>query len=335
MALTSCNAHRHYRAYLLENESGDTFTEKANAIGVERNKRVCISLETMRVGFLHRSTELYFGFEFDRGITAFENKLYNWTGGRDLWLITDVIGRDSENPFNEKRSFKISSIKFDQESFSFLPIDANDKVVFDGIADTPYDVTFRLYTVHGIPTKRALLDIGSQSIFKAGWFAAQGFLNATTDYLGKEIVDLVTNKTEEQLFWEKILLKFSAELEFEGSFRLMPVMPAEKNKTDKIYSLYDFVKSEIDADYDKKHDKKEQDKENGLCKDDYKNIYYCKDGTVRLPENREEYLQVYKHVREKLKSVLLPDYPLDMNATTWKDDLSKSYIKFKVKESCN
>lgn len=257
LILGGCATNKYYNPKLVmgKDSTTDVFVSNLgnnNAIAVPENKKVKININEIRVGYLHRNAAR--GLFWDKGPRIAETKYYDVLGGRDLWLIADIVPREKGSLLRQKgkRIYSFTSIKGNQESFSFFPLSSKEQLIFDeefGPNDTSsYEVKLKLYSVHGVDYKTLLLQAADSSIGKLLLDSAVGFVTATGNFLAKEVLDYFKKQTEsDPLFIEEVLLKASADLEFSGSFILQT---GESSLTEQKYALYDVVKSELDSNYD-------------------------------------------------------------------------------------
>lgn len=259
LILGGCATNKFYNPKLVVEKSPATNTFVSNpgnntAIAVPDSKKIKINIDEIRVGYLHRNATR--GLFWDKGPRIGETKHYDVLGGRDLWLIADIAqhGKGTLLRHKGKRIYSFTSIKGNQESFSFFPLSSKEQTIFEEefkVDDnvSSYEVKLKLYSVHGVDAKELLLQAADSSIGKLALDSAVGLVTATGNFLAKELLDYFKKKTEsDPLFIEEVLLKASADVEFSGSFILQKGDPPAF--TTKTYALYDVVKSELDSDYD-------------------------------------------------------------------------------------
>ena len=261
---TSCGVSpRHYRSYLFEDPSQSTPASKfvisgSNAINVSKGRRVKITLDEVRIGFVHREMKRYAGLGFDKDTGFFYEEFTKeeGLGGKELWLLAVAVPKDPTDPLGLKAQQLVyaSSIKLDQESFSFLPIDDNEKMLFDIVANTSYRIDFRVYSVHGVEVKKAFLLTAKSSIGTWLWSSSKLLAQSTFKFLGDGLFTGLEAEAQQPLFFEQILLKANAELELLGAINLIAVDRRIQNaqdaykqdpETPRTYILYDIVKSNM------------------------------------------------------------------------------------------
>ncbi|MEY4711857.1 MAG: hypothetical protein RIS88_1307, partial [Pseudomonadota bacterium] len=119
----------------------------------------------------------------------------------------------------------------------------------DVITNKGYHVEIQVYSVHGVALKRQLLITARSGLGDLAWTAVKGAAKLSWGFLTEGLFSAIESKAKEPLFFEQLLLKASAELEFKGSVDLVL---SEKSPTasSASYILYDLVKSELDRDRD-------------------------------------------------------------------------------------
>lgn len=355
--LTSCGPNiRHYRSYLYEqkqegakqeqDQKGDSFVASgSNSILVVKGRRAIVGLKEIRIGFVHREMKRRSGIGFWPDIGPYWKQFtpQEGLGGKELWLLGIAVPKDPTDPLGLKAQQLVyaSSIKLDQESFSFLPIDGTEKTLLDVIANTSYDIDFRIYSVHGVEIKRGLLLAAKSSIGAWAWESLRILGTGMLNFLGEGLFTGIEGKAKQPLFFEQILLEAHAELEFKGSINLIAVDDEAKSDNNQAQSkpgrdfiLYDIVKSEYDRDLNGKLDCKEQKEQEGLrCADN------PPAALTAIPKDMQEYVDVYKflHFGKKRRfpsaDKVKEDLQSASNPTTEQlDDLARSYIRIDVRE---
>lgn len=343
--LTSCGPYtRHYRSYLYEqkqegttkenNQKSDSFVVSgSNSIPVQKGHRATVRLKEIRIGFVHREMDTRSGIGYQPKIGFYWKQFTpeEGLGGKELWLLGIAVPKDPTDPLGLKSQQLVyaSSIKLDQESFTFLPIDETEKTLLDVIANTSYDIDFRIYSVHGVELKRRLLLAAKSNIGAWAWESFSMFWTGTIKF-GEELFAGLKEKAKEPLFFEQILLKAHAELEFKGTISLVAVN--DSNLEDgREFVLYDIVKSEYDRDLNGKLDCEEQKSPD--CKSKLPTAL------TTIPKDMLEYLKAYKVLHsydekhfpsaEKVKAE--PRSDSNANHALELDALAKSYIRIEVR----
>nr|MBI3613713.1 hypothetical protein [Nitrospirota bacterium] len=345
IAQLGCAEHRHYHAYLLEQQpEGQYGMKTTNAIRVPKDKHLRIVLDTLRVGFSK-----------DERIKD-PHTDHTSLGGRDYWLVTEMFSLDFRDPLGlkEKRFVTVSNVKTDQESLGFLALDDGERVLFDAITDTSYRVRMSLYRIHGFELKKQILKT-AQGFLPALYDQLKLLATAAGNFLAKPAVDLIIGQTETPYFYEKALLEAGAALEFSGTFDLIRVesggnSPAIPGQTQ--WALYDVIKSELDRDGDGAIDGDVTSNVTSLYADNRikgdslkKASLFIRneDNTVDssllgAPQDIQGYVEAYlffhRHTPVRLASkeiaeIELPD-PKGTADAAVRNDLTKAYILFSV-----
>lgn len=317
-----------------------------NVIPVKKNQHIRVSIPEIRVGFTHRDPAHCSGIALvkQRWICAYEFSSEKGLGGRDYWLLIDMIGLDRNDPLGlrQTRIFRASYVKQDQLSYGFLPLEEAEQIVFDGISDLSYQITVKLYSVHAPDHKKDLYALGGSSVLLTAWNALYGLATATGNFLAKDVIDAIRQKTKEDpSFVERILLQASAELEISGTAQLLLSDSVSSPKRD--YLLYDIIKSRYDRDYDGKLDddvRKEIEEQVKQIKDDFKDISYVKSGNLpndfllRLPRSQDEYELFFRIIYSSGPYNIESPDDLRNRLTTidqlTRDQLTRSYIRIHV-----
>lgn len=261
---TGCVSNKYFRPYLFEKAKADDMGSNCDtnsescylmlsppSIEVPQKAKVKIYLNDIRVGFSHRNTnDVYLE---SNGLRVAETSAKNSLGGREFWLVTDIVPLKANSPLDPpgSRFSFATSVKENLESFSFFPMDFEEKQIFNQNIDSSYRVKIRLYQVNGVELKKYLLRVSETSIAKAAYDSVKTFLSS----IGKGIFTagftaLEKEVEEDGLLIEKLLLKSSADLEFAGSFDILIENKEDFPDQTRNYALYDIVKSELDANYD-------------------------------------------------------------------------------------
>lgn len=352
VVLSSCSGSpMHYRSYLYEPhpESPEKFIiSPSNAITILEKNRLTVELDEVHLGFIHREMARHssWGYDEGRGFFTSEYQQKDGLGGRELWMIADIVSVDPGDPLGLKRERSVyaSSIKLDQESFAFVPLNNKEKVILDTIANKGYRIDFRVYSVHGVELKRLLLLSAKSSLGMLAWDALKAYASTTWSFLGEGIFAAIEDKAKEPLFFEQILLKASAEVEMQGAFDLVPLEGVPESKT--TYVLYDIVKSEIDRDLDGKVD---SDKSSLLADpvlfQKYRNVdsegnftIMEKTPLIDLPKDMISYVSAYQYLHKDTPIVFPTSkqmktnlYETEVSAFLKKN--SQSFVRFIIKST--
>lgn len=340
LAFSGCGSSYHYRAYLLKEDGTNTDPKSPSAsfnnqvgndIPIEKGLRVTVSIPEVRVGFTHRKMETYSGWGWDskRGPYANEYTSEDGLGGRDYWLLTEIVGLDHNDPLGLRQTtiLKATYVKRDQQSYGFLPLEESEQIILDTICNTSYQVTVKLYSVHGLDAKKLLYAAGNTTIAGTAWAALKGTVIATGNFLAKELFDSIEGKfTKDPHTVERLLLQANAELEFSGTLQLVLHMKPQNNKRE--YLLYDIVKSHLDRDSDGKLD---VDAKATLSA---KELAIPTDDSLRiLPNSQDQYETMYRIIHSfgtfKVENPQQIADGLNAGKLT-RDQLTRSYARINV-----
>jgi len=223
--LSGCATHNHGRAYLMRATSGDKIapsidgseepfrdqfkTEIYNAISIPPDTDFQVKIDELHLGFLHDNLSRMQAGKGDR-------RHHEGLGGKEVWVLVTAHSLDPNDPLglNEKRFAKAFSVKVDQESFSFMPHDDLESIVFDGRSSQSYRLTFRVYEVDGFQLRKILAQTAGKGIVRELYDAASGVVASTTNVLFKEFVDSAKQRLEEPLTFERLMLTLGASIEF-------------------------------------------------------------------------------------------------------------------------
>lgn len=336
IGLSACSTPKFYRAQLLENKNpqDEQYTVlMANSAEMPKDKKFQVVLREVKAGFLH--DELSQNLKGKKTVNERTRQalITQQLGGKQLWLVADARTVSNADVFGlkETRIVSVTSVKLDQESFSYVPVDSSEAVILKGIAESSYYMELKLYEVEDYELKRAIYRIGSSSLGKVAIDAIKGVTAATGNYLLKEVIELGKQVEKEPLFWEQLLLASKAKLQLKGTFYLTVVEdhPGEKEtESARRLALYDYYKSELDFDYDQSIDPDAEYKRDGAP-------------SIRgvLPTSPDDYIQHFLLVHGK-KSIELPsaaeikkklDAPKDSTSPDPGNvvrQLKKTFIKF-------
>ncbi len=347
--LSGCVAPYHYRAYLLESaDDGKEYTPKLNnAISIKPNQRIQLTIPQVRVGFTHREMNKFSGWGWDkkRGPYAFEFDQFEGLGGRDYWILSEIVSLDHNDPLGLRQSqvFKASYVKQDQQSYGFLPLEKSEQIILDTISKTSSQVTIKIYSVHGMDAKRMLYELGSSNIASTAWNAGVGFLQATGNFLAKDILDAFKGKIKKDpQYIERLLLQANAELEFNGRFQL--VLDDSAPDETREYLLYDIAKSHLDRDANQILDDDARARviklieDNKIALADAKGTPYSRetlpdDALLKLPASMKEYESQFQVMYNlgPYKTETEAEIKQELGKKTFdRDKLTRSYVKIGI-----
>lgn len=222
---TSCASHNHGRAYLMRAKSGDKIppsidgseepfrdqfkTELYNAVSIPPDTDFQVRIDELHLGFLHNNLSKMQPGKNDR-------HRHEGLGGKEIWVLATAYSLDPNDPLglNEKRFAKAFSVKVDQESFSFLPHDDLESIIFDGRSSQSYRLTIRVYEVDGFQLRKVFAQTTGKGIARELYDAASGVIASTTNVLFKEFVESAKQRLEEPLTFERLMLTLGASIEF-------------------------------------------------------------------------------------------------------------------------
>lgn len=283
--VSGCQTRRHSRAYLLipDKQPDQYKVAPNNVVAVPRNARVRLVISDIKLNWIHEELDPRASFK----------ERYLGLGGKDVWLITEAVSVDNTDPLGlkEQRMTVASSIKSDQESFSFLSLDASEAAVFDQIMKSSYHIKFTIYRVDYVNFKKRVYQASNKSIARLTFDAAEAAAKQTASLAAEEVFNFIGNKAKEPLFFERILLNSGAVVLFQGSFELQ--MADVTKGLDTQYALYDF-------------DTSQNQSPNALS-------------------NKDTYVKTFLDIHNA--KVKLPAYGAD---SLKKIDLEHSYVRFKL-----
>ncbi len=259
--LSGCTSPMHYRSYLYERHNyvaNEYVMRDTNAIPIPKGQHVTLTLDAIHLGFIHREMDRHHSWGYDRGRGFFydEYQPEDGLGGRELWTVAEITPLDQADTLRLKgeRLVYASRIMQDQESFTFLPLNDDERIMLDAIVHKGYHVDIHVYSVHGVALKRQLLITARSGLGDLAWTAVKGVVQSSWGFLTDGLFSAIESKAKEPLFFEQLLLKASAELEFNGSVDLV-LSDTATRPSPAPYILYDLVKSELDRDRDGKIDR--------------------------------------------------------------------------------
>ena len=193
-----------------------------NPIFIHNNTKFSIKIDEISAGWIYKkspdnsqSAENGYGDlslpNYDPDITSHED--FNHFRGIDLWLLTTISSLNPNDPLEtkSKRYFKATNVKFDSQSYSFLPIDSDERYVFTHESDLSYRIKFQLYSVKGFAVKRELSKIASNpGVWGVGSAVLTTLKNTFGSIAGDVIASTWNEKVSEDLAMERFLLSAGA-----------------------------------------------------------------------------------------------------------------------------
>ncbi len=264
--LTGCKVtHRHNHAYLLytpailkdkhlettaTNGIPEYKVSLESAVEVPKNSYFDVDIDAIRLGFLHTRTAIpqIGNQEAFPYLKIYEKKPTDGLGGKQIWIIADSVSLNKLDPLGQREKHIVSAttVKLDQESFGFVPLDSNERLLLRELADTSYRVRIRVYLVRDFQLKQTLTKYTSKSIAKLTQEGISLLIDETKSLFlnGFGLVEALQDTLQEPLFAERILLEAGAQQQFESSFDVLAL--DHPTRTNALYALYDVSRSDVD-----------------------------------------------------------------------------------------
>ena len=228
----------------------------SNPVYIYTDSKFVISIDRVYAGWL-KPENASVSNEAESG-AGFRHEVVDHFRGKELWLLTTIHSLNTKDPLeaNTKLYVKATNVKYDGGSFSLVPLDSDERIVFAHDSDSSYRITFRLYEVDGLTVKRELLRL-SQNPGLIG--AAEDILLTLKGTFGALAGDVLKRYfdrwREEPLAFERLLLTFGAVEEFHGEILLVrdgshprsgqKNTNSPENLVDHNYLLVDFFKEHV------------------------------------------------------------------------------------------
>jgi hypothetical protein len=299
MMLCSCAHTRYYAPVLMQKTSADQPIYSALfATGVvvpkstdNARKYAEISIPAIRPGFLHRGGVQDHWSKRDKA-NAWKDK--------DLWVLIQVEGLEGNDLFESKvdRKAVFSHVVMNAPSYDSVTVDIQPIPIE---LNKVHRIKAKVYSIDKFLLRKAIFESKDKSLGKWALDTVQDLGKAVSNVFLKEAFDYYKTISDQNFTLEQFLITAGSNLEFSGSFDIVPSGSGELPITN--LALYDFIKSENDPEW----------KQAVLP------------GFTYTPTGVAEYSPVYKAV--KASNVILSD---EVRPNSSQQELQKSFVKFTI-----